>query len=111
MKWLKNNSYIIVFAVFTCIVIGTLAITNGKIEQHEKVVIAHGDTLWSLAEQYRGSMSVGQWIRYVQRTNDMYNDDIMVGQQLIIPIEKGVYIAKEKVEEGQSREVAKRNEE
>lgn len=109
MNWLKKNSYIAVFVAFTVFVISVLVITDEDIEQYEEIVIEHGDTLWSLAEQYRGKMSTEQWIGFVKKSNYLSDEKIVIGQQLLVPIEKRSIIAKQMTEDSHSREVANNN--
>ncbi|WP_042472174.1 cell division suppressor protein YneA [Bacillus ndiopicus] len=109
MNWLKKNSYITVFVAFTVLVISVLVITDEDIEQYDEVVIAHGDTLWSLAEQYRGRMSAEQWIGFVKKTNYLSDEKIIVGQQLLVPVEKRSIIAQQMTGESHLREVANKN--
>lgn len=95
MNWLKENSYITVFFIFSLFVIIVVAITDEKVEQYEQVIIEHGDTLWSLADQYRGKMSVQDWIAFVKKENHLANEKIIIGQQLKVPVDKqSNYIAK-----------------
>lgn len=111
MNWLKKNNYIAIFVAFTLFVISILVITDEEIEQYEEIVIAHGDTLWSLAEQYRGKMSTEQWIGFVKKTNYLTDEKIVSGQQLLVPIEKHSIIANanQLSEDSHSREVANKN--
>ncbi len=109
MNWLKKNSYIAVFVAFTVFVISVLVITDEDIEQYEEIIIEHGDTLWSLAEQYRGKMSTEQWIGFVKKSNYLSDEKIVIGQQLLVPIEKRSIIAKQMTEDSHSREVANNN--
>lgn len=105
----EKNSYIAVFVAFTVFVISVLVITDEDIEQYEEIVIEHGDTLWSLAEQYRGKMSTEQWIGFVKKSNYLSDEKIVIGQQLLVPIEKRSIIAKQMTEDSHSREVANNN--
>lgn len=95
MTWLKENNYITVFFIFSLFVITVVALTDEKVEQYEQVEVEHGDTLWSLADQYRGKMSVQDWIAFVKEENQLSNETIIIGQQIKVPVEKkSNYIAK-----------------
>ncbi|WP_193768966.1 cell division suppressor protein YneA [Metasolibacillus meyeri] len=109
MNWLKKNSYIAVFVTFTVFVISVLVITDENIEQYEEIIITHGDTLWSLADQYRGKMSTEQWIGFVKTTNYLPNEKLVSGQQLLVPVEKRSIAAYQMKEGSHSREVANRH--
>ena len=94
MEWLKRNNYVVLFLGIAAAFIGYLYITDEKIEQYEHITIEHGDTLWSLAEQYRGKMSTKDWVTFVKKENDLFNRVITTGQIIIIPVAKdSVYIA------------------
>lgn len=74
-------------------------ITDEKVH-HEYITIEKGDTLWSLAELYRGKMDTNEWISYVKSHNNLYYESIKVGEQLYIPIEsQSIYITMKKIEE------------
>ncbi|MEO4053308.1 LysM peptidoglycan-binding domain-containing protein [Solibacillus sp. CAU 1738] len=110
MNWVKQNSYITVLFLFSLFVISVVAITDEKIEQYEQVFVEHGDTLWSLANEYRGKMSMQDWIIFVKEENRLANETIIIGQQLKIPVEKSSnYIAKITTEESNSVKVASEN--
>lgn len=106
MKWLKQNSYVALFFAASIFIISYLFVTDEKIEHFENIIIEQGDTLWSLAERYRGKMSTHDWITFVKKENAMNNEAIVVGQEILIPVEKNsVYIAK-LIEENNSVKVA-----
>lgn len=65
-----------------------------KIEQYEQVTIAQGDTLWSLAETYRGKMAKNDWIHFVKKENGLLDEKVVYGQVLVVPVEQdSSYIA------------------
>ena len=100
MEWLKKNSYVALLLGVTIAFVAYLYITDEKIEQYEHITIEQGDTLWSLAEQYRGKMSTKDWVTFVKKENDLFNQVITTGQTIIIPIEKdSMYIANLSLEE------------
>lgn len=107
MKWLKQNSYIALFFVASICFMAYLFITDEKIEHYKNVTIESGDTLWSLAEQYRGKMSTHDWISLVKKENALRNDAIVVGQEIYLPVERNsVYIANLLEEDHHSIKVA-----
>ena len=100
MEWLKQNNCIAILLGITIAFVVYLYITDEKIEQYEHITIEQGDTLWSLAEQYRGKMSTKDWVTFVKKENDLFNQVITTGQTIIIPIEKdSMYIANLSLEE------------
>lgn len=111
MSWLEKNSYIkVLFTAFLLIVAFVLITDDGK-TTYEQIEIQHGDTLWALAEQYRGSMSIEDWILSVKVENNINGEKIVAGHNLIIPIsEEAVNIAqKSEDEEFESVKVASKN--
>lgn len=63
MKWLQKNSYIVVLFVAFFVMGAILLITDNGDITYEQIEIQHGDTLWTLAEQYRGKMTKQEWIQ------------------------------------------------
>ena len=53
MKKFKLNSFTTMFLIFSIVFIALILIKDDKIELYEQVTIEQGDTLWTLAEQYR----------------------------------------------------------
>ena len=100
MEWLKQNNCIAILLGITIAFIVYLYITDEKIEQYEHITIEQGDTLWSLAEQYRGKMSKKDWVAFVKKENDLFNQILIAGQTITIPIEKdSLYLANLSLEE------------
>ena len=103
MEWLKKNSYVALLLGVTIAFVAYLYITDEKIEQYEQITIEHGDTLWSLAEQYRGKMSTQDWIAFVKKENHLFNQVLTTGETILIPIAKdSVYIANLSLEEDEN---------
>ena len=100
MEWLKKNNYVALLLGVTIAFVAYLYITDEKIEQYEQITIEHGDTLWSLAEQYRGKMSTKDWVTFVKKENNLFNQVLTTGQIIVIPVAKdSVYIANLSLEE------------
>ena len=103
MEWLKQNNYVALFLAITVAFVAYLYITDEKIETYEHITIEQGDTLWSLAEQYRGKMSTKDWVAFVKKENDLFNRVLTTGQTIIIPVAKdSVYIANLSLEEDEN---------
>ena len=93
MIWLEKNMHIALLVLMTTAFMTYIYVTDEKVE-HEFIIVEHGDTLWSLAEHYRGKMDAHDWIASVKSHNNLYTNTIKVGSQLFIPIEENsVYIA------------------
>lgn len=86
MNWLQKNNYIVVLLTVFLIIVMVLLITDNGDTTYEKIEIEHGDTLWTLAEKYRGNLSHGDWIAKVKGENNLKNEIILVGQKLSVPI-------------------------
>ena len=103
MEWLKQNNYVALLLAITVAFVTYLYITDEKIEQYEHITIEQGDTLWSLAEQYRGKMSTKDWVTFVKKENDLFNQVLNTGQTITIPVEKdSIYIANLSLEEDEN---------
>ena len=108
MNWVKKNSYVKVLLGVAVAFIAYIYITDEKIEQYEHITIEHGDTLWSLADEYRGKMSTQDWVTFVQKENQLFKGALQAGQKIIVPVAKdSVYIVNLSEEEaGNSIKVA-----
>lgn len=96
MKRVKLNGFTSMFLLFSVLMITLFMMQDDKIELYEHVSIEHGDTLWSLAEQYRGKMAKHDWINEVKKENGMLDEKVVLGQVLVVPIEKdSQYIAQQ----------------
>lgn len=85
MQWIKKNGGLIC-AVAVCIyslfVVVKLCLPTPNLGTIE---VQRGDTLWSLAEQYKGDMSRSEWIGQVKRENGLYSDILFAGDELDVP--------------------------
>ena len=99
MNWLKKNMHITILAMMTATFITYLYVTDEKVE-HDYILVQEGDSLWSLAEHYRGKMDVNDWITKVKSYNNLNKDTIQIGKELYVPIEEqSIYIANKQREE------------
>lgn len=73
---------------FSIIMFTFFIVEDEKIEQYEQVTIAQGDTLWSLAETYRGKMAKNDWIHFVKKENGLQDEKVVYGQVLMVPVEQ-----------------------
>lgn len=51
---------------------------------YEKVIVAKGDTLWSIAQTIDGN--INENIFEIKKLNNLNDSDIYVGQELLIPV-------------------------
>ena len=109
-KWLQQNHYIGILFVAFFIMGAYVFITDDK-ATYQNVEIQQGDTLWKLAEQYRGKMTAQEWIHKVKKENNLFGENIVAGSDLKVVIhEKSIYLSNlQKEEDLQSIEVAIKN--
>ena len=88
MKKIKLNSFTSMFLVFSILLLALIFHKDNNIELYEQVSITQGDTLWSLAEQYRGKMATHDWINEVKKENGLRDGKVVSGQILVVPVEK-----------------------
>ena len=86
MNWLQRNSYVGILFVATLFIVGYFLITDNGNTTYKDIEIQHGDTLWTLAEQYRGNMEKIDWIEKVKAENNLNNEHIVAGKALTIPV-------------------------
>jgi len=86
MNWIRKNSFISMVCIFSITVIVIAFTTNEEIEQTENVYVSYGETLWSLADQYRGKMAKDEWILYVEKLNNIESKNIVAGALIEIPV-------------------------
>ncbi|MDN4495522.1 cell division suppressor protein YneA [Ureibacillus aquaedulcis] len=111
MNWLQKNTYIVVLFVAFLVMGAFLLITDNGKTTYEQIEIQHGDTLWTLAEQYRGKMTTQEWIEQVKAENALSGEHIVAGHAITVPVNSNsIYIANLKSEEEfHSVEVAVKN--
>ncbi|WP_140422895.1 cell division suppressor protein YneA [Ureibacillus manganicus] len=95
MNWLKKNSYIKVLLTAFLLIAGYVLITDDGETTYKQIEVQHGDSLWSLAEKYRGSTPTHEWIKTVQIENNLDGEIIVAGRELTIPLEAAVIMAQD----------------
>lgn len=108
MNWIRNNSFIVTMISITLIIMAIIVLTDEKIEQYDSIQVEHGDSLWSIADQYRGKMDKLEWIAQVEKINDVKANNIKAGSTLHIPIEKNSIYFEQQLKEQQMVKVAKK---
>ncbi|MFJ7730299.1 LysM peptidoglycan-binding domain-containing protein [Lysinibacillus sp. NPDC097231] len=89
MKFLKKNPHITTLLGACVLFAAYLFITDPGDVSYTEIEVEHGDSLWSLAEQYRGKMSTENWIKIVKAENELPNVKIIAGNSLVIPVVGG----------------------
>lgn len=85
---MKLNSFTTMFILFSILFLAFILVKDERITTYEHITIEQGDTLWSLAEQYRGKMAEHDWIAAVKKENILRDEKIISGQLLLVPIVK-----------------------
>lgn len=106
MNWIRKNSFISMILIFAIVFLSVIALTDEKIEKYEQITIEYGDSLWSLADQYRGKMSKHDWIASVEKSNNVKRDALQAGTVINIPVEKNSTYIVQKQAEKESMKVA-----
>lgn len=107
MAWLQRNHYLKVLIIVSLIIIAYIFITDEGELTFEQITIKEGDTLWTLADCYKGNLTKEDWIRMVAVENNLDGEHIIAGETLMIPVPKdAIYIAINEEDEIQSVKVA-----
>ncbi|WP_339261873.1 cell division suppressor protein YneA [Lysinibacillus sp. FSL K6-3209] len=86
MNWFKKNTHISILLGVILLFASYLFITDPGDITYTEIHIEHGDSLWSLAEQYRGKMGTDDWIKLVKAENELHSVNIVAGKSLVIPV-------------------------
>ncbi|MCJ7856176.1 LysM peptidoglycan-binding domain-containing protein [Lachnospiraceae bacterium NSJ-143] len=83
----------VILMFLSCVLIVNLA--SGKTSHKESDIvyeiheIKSGDTLWDIAGLYKyNDCSTSQYVKEIMEFNNMKNDKIISGQNIIIPVHK-----------------------
>lgn len=93
MKKLWNQySYAIILIVLSCITAMVISfhINSDDTSKYMKVTVSDGDSLWKMSEKYSGehSLSNEEFVSWVKSHNDIEEDHIYPGQEIVIPVSK-----------------------
>lgn len=53
--------------------------------RYTSVRIYYGDTLWELADEYKGFQTTKEWVKEVERLNRIYDGNIKSGSYIVVP--------------------------
>lgn len=75
------------FIVFVCMSISAIRPESRETyENNLKHAVSSGDTLWSIAKEYKkDDVSTAEFVYKIKKTNKLVSSDINVGDLLIIP--------------------------
>jgi len=84
----KNRFIVFLFILFavTALIIGSVS-SNGKNAKREyrTITVRQGDTLWGIADKYRGKTEIREYIYQIKKLNNLDNATIYAGQKLSLP--------------------------
>ncbi|MCA1062500.1 LysM peptidoglycan-binding domain-containing protein (plasmid) [Cytobacillus spongiae] len=82
-------SYIIILFVLAIVSSVYFLIVMGSQPSYQSITVQHGDTLWTIANQYNEeySMTVEEFISWVGEENNLTSFSIKPGESLILPIQ------------------------
>ncbi len=91
MKIVNFPRFIIAVSIFACIVSFAISMATSQVFsaepiEYNSIVVAKGDTLWSIASELEGNTKEN--IYNIQIKNDLNGSIIYEGQELLIPIKK-----------------------
>ncbi|MBT2730308.1 LysM peptidoglycan-binding domain-containing protein [Bacillus sp. ISL-75] len=95
MKKLWNKySYAITLIILSCslsIILSFQHHSNAQ-ENFLKVTITEGDSLWKISNQFSGqhSLSNKEFVAWIKKHNELDDDQIFPGEEIIIPVSKEV---------------------
>nr|WP_173026404.1 LysM peptidoglycan-binding domain-containing protein [Aeromonas sp. Ne-1]AKO69691.1 cell division suppressor protein YneA [Aeromonas sp. Ne-1] len=90
-KFIRKNSYTLI--LFSLMVVFALVIANtiGKDDtEYTTITIKSGETIWQLSQEYSymSKLSQENFIKWVEKNNDIHSATLQAGQSILLPIEK-----------------------
>ncbi|OMP66869.1 cell division suppressor protein YneA [Domibacillus epiphyticus] len=89
MEKAKNYSFILTLALLILSASFYFIFNGVKEPSYYEISVSKGDTLWSLAEEYKElhDMDEIEFIKWVQDENELITTKILPGEQLVIPVQ------------------------
>ncbi|RDU38659.1 cell division suppressor protein YneA [Neobacillus piezotolerans] len=91
-KFLKNNSYAVLFILFSCLCAGLVSYLSEPANENTymTITVKEGDSLWAVAGELaeRHSMDRSDIINWVKKNNGLASDTIYPGDKIIVPVKK-----------------------
>ncbi|MBQ6401610.1 MAG: LysM peptidoglycan-binding domain-containing protein [Firmicutes bacterium] len=87
--------FITFLVIAVCMIVGGLGFVTGAnestasvLEDYHTYTVSSGDTLWSIAEEYKSDgTDIRKAVYVISQLNDMHAEDLYPGDELIIPTE------------------------
>ena len=91
MKKLWNKySYAITLIILSCSLSLILSIqhTSNNLDNYLKITVAEGDSLWDISDQFSSqhSLSNKEFVAWIKKHNEINEDRIFPGEEIIIPV-------------------------
>ena len=82
-------SVILIISMLTGLLIGSFNASGSTKHSYETITVQSGDTLWTIAEQYKpDSQDIRDYIYEVCDRNDIKAGDLVQGMDIEIPVQK-----------------------
>lgn len=90
---LKNYSFMLLLTVMMASAALYFSFSGNDQTAYHQIKVATGDSLWSLAEEYKDLHKMDQieFIQWVQDKNDLITTKIVPGEDLTIPVPAAQY--------------------
>ena len=93
MKKLWNKySYAITLIILSCSLSLILSIqhTSNNQDNYLKITVAEGDSLWDISDQFASQheLSNKEFVAWIKKHNEIDEDRIFPGEEIIIPVSK-----------------------
>jgi hypothetical protein len=90
INFAKNNNYVLLLVLISCLMSLWVHHLNNVKNDYLKLSISKGDTVWDIAEAYNGNPKLdnSDFVRKIERINQIDADNIKPGQKIIIPVKK-----------------------
>ena len=75
---------IVMFLISFCTSLLTKTVFSASPIEYDKVVVAQGDTIWSIASNLGGD--INRNVYEIKKINNIDNSIIYVGQELLVPV-------------------------
>ncbi|RAK23485.1 LysM domain-containing protein [Anoxybacillus vitaminiphilus] len=88
----QKLGHYVAFSILSLMLIGAFLYATKPVDKDDymEITVSAGDTLWELAEKYRGShnLSTHEFIEWVMDVNRLTNERIIAGEKIVIPVLK-----------------------
>ncbi len=95
----NQYSYAIFLIILSCVLafILSLRFTSGPDEDFLMITVSEGDSLWKISNQFsdQHALSNKEFVKWVKLHNDLEEDQIFPGEELIIPVNQQTWITTE----------------